>query len=104
MSDANKQTGPWTVESLPRGVQCGEGSVITGENAFRRYFSQRDTAIVIGDTPRDIACARADGVHVIAIATGPYRPSDLHGADVVIDMAREIPAALKRIPGLTAAV
>jgi phosphoglycolate phosphatase len=56
--------------------------------------------VVIGDTPRDIACARADGVHVIAIATGPFRAADLHGADVVIDMAREIPAALRRIPGL----
>jgi phosphoglycolate phosphatase len=58
------------------------------------------TTVVIGDTPRDIACARADGVHVIALATGPFRAADLHGADVVIDMAREIPAALRRIPGL----
>jgi phosphoglycolate phosphatase len=56
--------------------------------------------VVIGDTPRDVACARADGVHVIGVATGPFRAADLHGADVVIDMAREIPAALKRIPGL----
>jgi phosphoglycolate phosphatase-like HAD superfamily hydrolase len=61
----------------------------------------REQTVVIGDTPRDIACARADGVHVIAIATGPFRPSDLAGADVVIDMAREIPAALARIPGLS---
>ncbi|WCB91910.1 Phosphoglycolate phosphatase [Baekduia alba] len=60
----------------------------------------REQTVVIGDTPRDIACARADGVHCIAIATGPYRAADLHGADVVIDMAREIPAALARIPGL----
>lgn len=58
--------------------------------------------VVIGDTPRDIACARADGCHVIAISTGPFRAADLHGADVVIDMAREIPVALGRIPGLTA--
>jgi phosphoglycolate phosphatase len=58
------------------------------------------STVVIGDTPRDIACARADGCHVIAISTGPFRASDLHGADVVIDMAREIPAALARIPGL----
>ena len=57
--------------------------------------------IIIGDTPRDIACARADGVHVIAISTGPFRATDLHGADVVIDMAREIPVALSRIPGLS---
>lgn len=62
----------------------------------------REQTVVIGDTPRDIACARADGVHVIAIATGPFRPADLSGADVVIDMAREIPAALARIPGLVA--
>jgi phosphoglycolate phosphatase len=60
----------------------------------------RERTVVIGDTPRDIACARADDVHCIAIATGPFRASDLHGADVVIDMAREIPAALARIPGL----
>lgn len=60
----------------------------------------RERTVVIGDTPRDIACARADGCHVIAIATGPFRPSDLAGADVVVDMAREIPAALARIPGL----
>jgi phosphoglycolate phosphatase len=63
----------------------------------------RERTVVIGDTPRDIACARADGVHVIALATGPFRASDLHGADVVIDMAREIPAALARIPGLVGA-
>jgi phosphoglycolate phosphatase-like HAD superfamily hydrolase len=60
----------------------------------------REQTVVIGDTPRDIACARADGVHCIALATGPFRAGDLHGADVVIDMAREIPAALARIPGL----
>jgi phosphoglycolate phosphatase-like HAD superfamily hydrolase len=63
----------------------------------------REQTVVIGDTPRDIACARADGVHVIAIATGPFRPADLAGADVVIDMAREIPVALTRIAGLGAA-
>jgi phosphoglycolate phosphatase len=57
----------------------------------------REKTVVIGDTPRDIACARADGVHVIAIATGPFGPAELQGADVVIDMAREIPVALQRI-------
>jgi phosphoglycolate phosphatase len=61
----------------------------------------RERTVVIGDTPRDIACARADGVHCVGIATGPFRAADLHGADVVIDMAREIPAALARIPGLS---
>jgi phosphoglycolate phosphatase len=61
-----------------------------------------DQTVVIGDTPRDIACARADGAHCIAISTGPFRATDLHGADVVIDMLRELPIALTRIPGLVA--
>jgi phosphoglycolate phosphatase len=60
----------------------------------------RERTVVIGDTPRDIACARADDCHVIAISTGPFRATDLHGADIVIDMLREVPPALTRIPGL----
>ena len=33
--------------------------------------SPRERTIVIGDTPRDIDCARADGVRCLAVATGP---------------------------------
>ncbi|HEU4974526.1 MAG TPA: haloacid dehalogenase-like hydrolase [Baekduia sp.] len=58
----------------------------------------REQTVVIGDTPRDIACARADGVHVIAIATGPFRADDLRGADAVVQHPREIPAALAALP------
>jgi phosphoglycolate phosphatase-like HAD superfamily hydrolase len=43
----------------------------------------RDRTIVIGDTPRDIACARADGVRVLAVATGPYPVEALGEADAV---------------------
>jgi phosphoglycolate phosphatase-like HAD superfamily hydrolase len=57
----------------------------------------RERTIVVGDTPRDIACARADGVRVIAIATGPYEHGDLRGADAIITHARELPAALKAL-------
>lgn len=45
----------------------------------------RESTILIGDTPRDIACARADGVRVIAVATGPSRASELSGADWVVE-------------------
>jgi len=48
----------------------------------------RERTVVIGDTPRDIACARADGVRVIAIATGPYSAEALADADAVVDGVR----------------
>ena len=32
---------------------------------------------VVGDTPLDIACARADGLRVLAVATGPHPASEL---------------------------
>jgi phosphoglycolate phosphatase len=50
----------------------------------------RERTVVIGDTPRDIACARADGVRVIAIATGPFAPEALADADAVVDGARAV--------------
>jgi phosphoglycolate phosphatase len=50
----------------------------------------RADTVVIGDTPRDIACARADGVRCVAITTGPYGADELAGADVVVDSAREL--------------
>ena len=54
----------------------------------------RERTIVIGDTPRDIFCARADGVHVVAVATGPYAAAELTGADAVVARASEVLAAL----------
>ncbi len=59
----------------------------------------RERTIVIGDTPRDIACARADGVRVFAVATGPYRPENLTDADAVARDARELGALLGDLPG-----
>jgi phosphoglycolate phosphatase-like HAD superfamily hydrolase len=53
-----------------------------------------ERTVVIGDTPRDIACARADGVHVIAVTTGPFDAGDLAEADAVVGGAAELPAAI----------
>jgi phosphoglycolate phosphatase-like HAD superfamily hydrolase len=50
----------------------------------------RERTVVIGDTPRDIACARADRVHVVAVATGPYSVEALADADAVVDGARAV--------------
>ena len=43
--------------------------------------------LVLGDTPRDIACARACGAKVLAVATGKHPREDLaaHGPDYLFD-------------------
>jgi len=50
----------------------------------------RSKTVIIGDTPRDIACARADGVRCIAIATGPFKASELRDADTVLETAHDL--------------
>jgi phosphoglycolate phosphatase len=50
----------------------------------------RERTVVIGDTPRDIACARADQVRVAAVATGPFKVEQLADADAVADDARSL--------------
>lgn len=54
----------------------------------------RSHTIVIGDTPRDIACARADEVRCVAVATGQYGVDELTGADAVARDAGELREAL----------
>ena len=54
----------------------------------------RERTVVIGDTPRDIACARADGVHVVAVADRAVRAERLGEADAVIGTLDGLPAAL----------
>jgi phosphoglycolate phosphatase-like HAD superfamily hydrolase len=59
-------------------------------------YPRRDT-IVIGDTPRDIACARADGVGCMAVATGAATATELALADVTVSDAFELRAALAEL-------
>lgn len=59
------------------------------ERAFAhsgRRFTAEDTW-VIGDTPKDIACARAMGARCLAVATGQFSAAQLeaHGADRVVE-------------------
>ena len=53
----------------------------------------RSRTIVIGDTPRDIACARADDLRCFAVTSGPHAAEDLTGADAVAHNA----AALRKL-------
>ncbi len=57
----------------------------------------RAETIVVGDTPRDIACARADGVRCIAVATGPFGAEELQDADRVVADALELRSVLTRL-------
>jgi phosphoglycolate phosphatase-like HAD superfamily hydrolase len=44
-------------------------------------------AVVIGDTPEDIKCARASNARVLAVATGRHEPAELrsHRPDAVVE-------------------
>lgn len=58
-----------------------------------------DRVVVIGDTPRDVACAHAHGARIVAVATGEYSAGALRdaGADVVFDDFSETPEVLAAI-------
>ena len=45
-----------------------------------------DDAMIVGDTPNDVACGRAGGMRILAVATGRYTAQDLEtaGADYVL--------------------
>jgi phosphoglycolate phosphatase-like HAD superfamily hydrolase len=51
-----------------------------------KSFSSNETW-VIGDTPKDIACAHAIGARCLAVATGSFSAAQLmaHGADQVVE-------------------
>lgn len=57
--------------------------------------------VVIGDSPRDIACARAGGARAIAVATGPHPASELaeHHPDAVLESLQDTDAAVAAILG-----
>lgn len=56
-----------------------------------RAFLPEET-VVIGDTPKDIACARALGAPCVAVATGRFTVEDLRsaGADRVVATLEEL--------------
>ncbi len=56
-------------------------------------------AVVIGDTPLDVACAAAGGARSIAVATGGHRVDELRaaGADYVFEDLSEVDTVLRAI-------
>lgn len=55
----------------------------------------RERTVIVGDTPRDIACAHADGLRVVAIASGPYDADVLTDADAVLEDAHSLAVVLR---------
>ena len=57
----------------------------------------REQTIVIGDTPKDIACARADRVRCVAVASGSFGVEALADGDMVVRDAAALRAALEEL-------
>ena len=58
--------------------------------------TQEREIVVVGDTPRDIACARAGGARAVAVATGNFTREQLaqHRPDVLLDDLSDTEAVL----------
>jgi phosphoglycolate phosphatase len=71
--------------ALARARECGLGAM------------RCEDVIVIGDTPHDVACARAVGALPIAVATGSYSADQLRetGAPIVLDDLGDVDAVLE---------
>jgi phosphoglycolate phosphatase len=55
-------------------------SELVGIAAERGGVNPRDI-VLLGDSPRDIKCAKDAGVRIIAVAAGKYKPLDLVGME-----------------------
>jgi len=58
-------------------------------------------AWVVGDTPRDLECARAAGARCLLVGTGRYTPADLAalGADVVLEDLSDLDRVVQILAG-----
>jgi phosphoglycolate phosphatase-like HAD superfamily hydrolase len=61
----------------------------------------REQSVVIGDTPHDVACARAIGARVLAVATGNFSEQELRasGADVTMPDLSDTERAVRALDG-----
>ena len=65
-----------------------------------------EEAVVIGDTPLDVACAKASGARSIAVATGNHSVEELQasGADIVFQDLGDTSGVLEAITNLKSAI
>lgn len=50
----------------------------------RARHGSGDEIVVAGDTPNDVACARAGAARCVAVTSGPHGPEALAAADAVV--------------------
>ena len=69
---------------------------IVRERLRQRGHTNGAEIVVVGDTPRDIACARAGGAHIIAVATGNFTHDELgsYSPDAVFENLADTDAVM----------
>jgi phosphoglycolate phosphatase len=75
--------------------------------ALAKLTSQRATSVrpadvwVVGDTPRDLACARACGARCLLVGTGRFPTGELRalGPDAAVDDLRDVDAMYELLTG-----
>ena len=57
--------------------------------------------IIIGDTPRDVACAKSAGMRCVAVTTGKFTKEELaeHGPDLIIETMKNPEGWFKELVG-----
>lgn len=74
---------------------------VAAARAERRYGRRYGgpEIVIVGDTPNDIACGKANGARTVAVATGPYPPDELlrHEPDAVLPDLGDTEAAIRAI-------
>lgn len=89
--------GGYGCDAEDRGALVARG-IERGEAHARRTYARAREVLVIGDTIRDVAAARAVGAVAVAVATGSQSVDVLRaaGPDVVLETLEELPSWLDR--------
>jgi phosphoglycolate phosphatase-like HAD superfamily hydrolase len=81
------------------GCEAEERAELIGIARRRAGDWPAESTVLVGDTPKDIAGARAAGIGAIGVTTGRFERDELSGADAVLDGLAELPDALRSISG-----
>lgn len=98
-----RAAGFWSDGNRPGAVPSawGDADPDKGPLAVRalRSWGRPAPAVVVGDTPEDVRCARVAGIPCLAVLTGGFSDEVLrgHGAESVLPDLADVPATLSEI-------